>query len=418
MKEQAEWPLSVAYNNQQADITEIDALTAANASAETIRQWLSIQRAPSRIRGQLCCFWANHDEGELDPFARFPPDNVLEPLAEVPQAIIRNLADVNANEVTRALDWLGQSPAHRILTWGCTTFPFDVTFITPQPLVLFTRGDLRLLQRPSISIVGSRHASPSGVEQATLFSRELAQMGWVICSGGAIGVDGAAHRAALSATGATIAVLGSGIDQLYPARNRQLLTEIGEKGLILSEYAPGTPARSEQFPLRNRIIAGLSCGVLVVEAAERSGSLHTAQSALDCFREVYAIPGSPMNPLAAGPNMLIQQGARLVTKPEDIDLDLQANVEAYEMMFGEGCCGDLPNISRAADVFDENEWENALEHLANAPILASVGFETTSIDAIIGHSGMTVSEVMHQLISLELDGWIKTVPGGYVRVRR
>ena len=215
------------------------------------------------------------------------------------------------------LQWL-QSPAHDLITATDPRYPERLGQLPGAPLALFTRGDPELLGRPQIAIVGARSATPQGLENAQAFAAELCRRGLVVTSGLALGVDAAAHRGALAAGGLTIAACATGLDRVYPARHRDLAHQIIEEGLLVSEFPTGVTARAESFPRRNRIISGLSLGVLVVEAANPSGSLVTARHAAEQGRELFAIPGSIHNPMARGCHRLIRDGAKLVETAADI----------------------------------------------------------------------------------------------------
>lgn len=397
---------------------------ADTLQSPVLEQWLRVQRAPALVLRQILNLWEGADENaerQLDGLVAEPVKiDRLAPLTKLPKVLSAQLPSIEKKTVAQALAWLQESADHFIVTRACRSFPPDLLMVQPPVVLLFGAGNLALLKQPLFAIVGSRNASPHGREHAALFSRYLSMAGFVICSGGAMGIDGAAHRAALEIMAPTVAVLGSGIDNFYPTRNRRMLQQISEDGLIVSEYGPGTPVRTEQFPLRNRIISGLSCGVLVVEAAAQSGSLHTARYANEFGREVFALPGSLLDPGSAGPHRLIQDGAKLVTRPEEVAEELQ-HLIASQAFSGDADSDFDESDDDWYDDFEEfcqNMVQSDVEYLAKDSILASVGFETTAVDAIIASAGQEVSEVMHQLISLELDGWIKTVPGGYVRVRR
>jgi len=248
-------------------------------------------------------------------------------------------------------------------------------------------------------MVGTRNPTPGGQDAAAGLSRELAQSGLAITSGLALGIGGICHRAALQVKGRTLAVLGAGLEQLYPRRHQALAEAIRDQGgALVSEFWPQVPPRPEHFPRRNRIISGLSLGTVVVEAAEQSGSLITARYALEQGREVFAVPGSIHNPQARGCHRLIQQGAKLVGCAADIleELHPLARFVATPASLESKVASDLPFSA----------------------LLDNVGYETTAIDRIVQGSGLPVPEVMTQLIELELAGWIASVPGGYVRARR
>lgn len=265
-------------------------------------------------------------------------------------------------------------------------YPALLSEIADPPPLLYYRGRLELLERPSIAVVGSRRPSHSGERDAEEFARALAELGFSVVSGLALGVDGAAHRGALSVQGDTVAVLGCGVDVCYPRSHRVLYQQLGEQGLLLSEFAPGSPPLRHQFPKRNRIISGLSLGVLVVEAAERSGSLITAREALEQNREVFALPGSIHNPASRGCNALIRQGAQLVETVGDI-LDALS--------------GWSLNIDGEAAVAESAEQISVPES-AVYPLL---GFEPCSLESLAQQSGLAPVELLRELGRLELEGW-------------
>lgn len=270
------------------------------------------------------------------------------------------------------------------------------------PELLFVKGSLETLHWPQLAIVGSRKASPSGVKQAEQISRELSGAGIAITSGLALGIDSAAHRGCLAAGGRTIAVLGSGLDQLYPRRNIDLSQQIiNSGGTVLSEYPFGTPPIAANFPKRNRIVTGLALGTLVVEAAERSGSLISASLALEENREVFAIPGSINNPLSRGCHKLLKQGAVLVEGAEDIAQHLTGAIQ-----------GQLDLKAVTVKPKKEPEPISSREGL-----LEFIGYDPLSIDEIQLSSGLRVEEISIQLMELELNGHICQQAGLYQRVK-
>ena len=273
--------------------------------------------------------------------------------------------------------------------------------IADPPSILYVQGDIELLSQWKIAIVGSRNPSRSGRDTAFEFGCFLAQGDIAICSGMAMGIDAAAHQGALSGRGKTIAVVGTGLDRIYPAKHRDLAHDIVENGLMISEFPLGTPPRPENFPRRNRIISGLSLGTLVVEAATKSGSLITARQALEQGREVFAIPGSIHNPLARGCHQLIREGAKLVETASDIIEELGALAAV-----------SLPTAaSFEADKSDhelDGDYQVLLDCLAYDPI---------EVDSLIQQSGLTADAVSSMLLLLELQGQVESLPGGrYVRV--
>src|SRR4030095_2778803 len=239
--------------------------------------------------------------------------------AVVPDAAVvtRLLAPPAQETLARTLAWLAE-PGHEIVAWDDTDYPRALLELGYPPPVLFFVGRRELLNRPALAIVGSRNATAQGLDNARNFAHALADAGLTIISGLALGVDAAAHEGALLGTGSTLAVVGTGLDRVYPARHRELAHRIANDGGLLSEFPPGTPPREHNFPRRNRLISGLAKGVLVVEAAQKSGSLITARYAGEQGREVFAIPGSIHSPLAKGCHKLIRDGAKLVETAQDI----------------------------------------------------------------------------------------------------
>lgn len=308
----------------------------------------------------------------------------------------------------RAQAWL-QQPHHHLL--GCTDPDYPALLrASPQPpLALFVDGDPTALWHPAIAIVGSRNPSAGGRDHARDFAHALAGSGLTIASGLAAGVDAAAHRAALACNGRTFAVIGTGIDISYPRHHRELQRQVAECGAVVSEYPPGTPPRTGHFPARNRLLAALSLGTVVIEAAERSGALITARLASEAGREVFALPGSLHNPMAAGCHRLIRDGATLVTQPRDI-LEGVANL-AGELAAGlqmrlaapiaEAPAGSAP----APDLPDRN-----YQRLWDA-----LGFDPTGMDSLIERTGLTAASLSSMLLVMELEGRVSSVHGRYTR---
>lgn len=286
--------------------------------------------------------------------------------------------------------WL-QQPGNHLVTLADASYPQSLLDIPNPPPLLYTKGRLELLNMPSIAVVGSRNASPQGEKNAEEFSAALARQGLCIVSGMALGIDGAAHRGALQAGGATIAVVGTGLDIVYPARHRNLAHQIAEYGLIISEFALGTPSRAQNFPRRNRIISGLSQGCLVVEASLQSGSLITARLAAEQGREVFAIPGSIHSPQAKGCHQLIKQGAKLVDNMQDI---------VDEMKWPARATSAAPVADQPGDLQQEE------------PLLEAIGYDPVSMDTLAARSGLTLEHLSAMLLMLELGGKVTALPGG------
>lgn len=313
---------------------------------------------------------------------------------EVVEALLQPSWDL----VERDLAWAKQVDNH-ILTWQDKAYPALLREVASPPLVLFVNGNIDLLSTPQLAMVGSRNPTPSGIDSAYQFAQHLAQSGITVTSGLALGIDAASHEGALSVKGNTIAVLGTGLDNIYPARHKSLAKQIlNSNGVIISEFTPETLPKAEHFPRRNRIISGLSMGVLVVEAAVQSGSLITAKYANEQGREVFAIPGSIHNPLARGCHALLKQGAKLVETANDILEEL-----------GGFLATPISSI-KVTQPIKPNMLEQD-EH----KLLHWIGFEMTTVDTVITRSGLSADKVATELLMLELKGKIAAVPGGYMR---
>ncbi|MCK9606673.1 MAG: DNA-processing protein DprA [Methylomonas sp.] len=293
--------------------------------------------------------------------------------------------------VEQDLVWLEQ-PENAAITIEDADYPEQLKEITDPPPILFVKGQSDILHRPQIAMVGSRNPSNIGVKIAIEFAQALAEAGFVITSGMALGIDAASHRGALNAGGLTIAVAGTGLDRVYPACHKQLATDIVANGALVSEFPPGTKAKTGHFPRRNRIISGLCQGLLVVEAAQQSGSLITARMALEQNREVFAIPGSIHNPLARGCNALIRQGAKLVETAEDIFEELGQYNQVYKSIGAQ-------IHQTALDL----EQQNLLKLIPYSPI---------TVDNLVQDSGYSVETVSSMLLVLELQGYIAAAAGG------
>lgn len=298
--------------------------------------------------------------------------------------------------VQASLDWLKLSDQNHIITLADEHYPKRLLEIIDPPPVLYAKGQLKWLNTPSLAVVGSRHATPQGEKNAEAFSKELTLNGYTVISGMALGIDGAAHRGALQGNGATIAVVGTGLDIVYPAKHRSLAHQIAEVGLILSEFVIGTPSITANFPKRNRIISGLSQGCLVVEANIQSGSLITAKLATEQGREVFAIPGSIHSPVSKGCHQLIKQGAKLVDGVQDI---------LEELNYPSSSTAHPHQTTPATTPLDTPKH----------PLLLHIGYEPISIEQLIDASGLTSSEVSSMLLVLELEGKVASLAGGQIQ---
>ena len=350
-------------------------LNAAARDAD-LRAWLGLLGTPGtgRVRArQLVQRWGS-------------PTAALEHLGAMP-------TEAQAS-FERSLLWLAGSPRRSVLMVGDPDYPAALLAAPDAPLLLFLEGERAQLGRSAVAIVGSRSATPQGHELANQFAQELAAAGWVVVSGLAAGIDGSAHRGALHVGGATWAVLGSGLDMVYPKSHVRLAAEIAATGLLISEHAPGTPPLAPHFPVRNRVIAGLSQGCLVVEAALKSGSLITARLALEAGREVFALPGPIRSPQAQGCNALIQQGAQLV----------QSSAEILAVL--------VPQVASATPAAAPDDTELEPEAPEEDPLLAALGYEPSNLDALQARTGWLVEQLLAGLLTLELAGQVRSLPGG------
>jgi DNA processing protein len=339
--------------------------------------------------------------------------------AAVVQALLAPSAELDAL-VNRTQHWLDQASDRHVLVLGDALYPAALLESPDPPLLLYAMGQLRLLQRPALAIVGSRHPTAQGKETALAFAKALGAAGITVVSGLAAGIDAAAHVGALDAldatahsgasatsgrratgAGSTIAVVGTGLDRIYPRGNRELALRIAGHGLLLSEFSLGTPPLAQNFPQRNRIIAGLSLGTLVVEAALQSGSLITARLASEAGREVFAVPGSIHAPQSRGCHALIKQGAKLVEEMADIlaELRLAQASSADASSAGDGSAG--PATAPVQLPLDD----------ADDAVLVALGWSAATLDVLQLRTGLSVSDLVVRLLTLELDGSVARLPG-------
>jgi DNA processing protein len=349
----------------------------------TLASWLALSRIPGLgnegLRRLLQAFGS--------------PDSVLlasvSTLAKhVRPAVARAIADgVEESDLAPVAAWL-DDPLNRVLTIADAEYPQSLLNTADPPLLLYVKGRLDLLNARGLAVVGSRNATTQGLRNGEAFARVCSDAGLCVVSGMAQGIDTAAHLGGLQGAGSSIAVVGTGLDKVYPASNRELAHRLAQHGVIISEFALGTPPLAANFPRRNRIISGLSLGCLVVEASVQSGSLITARMALEQGREVFAIPGSIHSPQSKGCHVLIKQGAKLVENAQDILEEL-----------------GYPSSAAATGA--------ALEH----PLFAHLGFDPLDAESLAQRSGLTIAELSAILLQLELDGHIATLPGGlYQRI--
>jgi DNA processing protein len=369
--------------------------------ADEMLAWLALSRAPAldvpilsaafEHLGGIAGFFESSDEARQS--AGIPPAacEYLRGSAGSPSAVERA--------------WV-QSPDNHLVAFTDPRYPASLRVLQRRPIALYVVGDPEVLNEPQLSIVGSRNPTPAGRDTAFAFAESLAGCGVAVTSGLAEGIDSAAHRGALAAQGITLAVLGNGIDRVYPRGNRRLSEEISFRGALISEFPLGTPPRRENFPQRNRIIAGLSLGTLVVEAARRSGSLITARLAGEHNREVFAVPGSIHNPLSRGCHELIRQGAKLTETVADIlsELNFSAFFECGRRV--------LEGPGSAAELEAGMDKEHKI-------LLDALGFDPADLDMLVVRTGFKAEAVSSMMLILELEGHVQAAPGGrYSRVVR
>ncbi|MEW5838960.1 MAG: DNA-processing protein DprA [Pseudomonadota bacterium] len=367
-----------------------------------MRAWLTLLHAPGLGSRRFLRLWEQLPDAQA--LVDAPPSLWRE--AGLGDASIQALRQPDLARIDNTLSWL-EEPGRACITLDDARYPARLRELSDPPMLLFAMGNLDLLQHPALAIVGSRHPTPGGAQNARAFARDLAGHGLCIASGLAQGIDAEAHRGALDAQGYTLAVVGTGIDRVYPARHRDLAHGIVKQaGLMLSELPLGAPAQPANFPRRNRILAALSLGTLVVEAAPQSGSLITARLASELGREVFAIPGSIHNPMARGCHRLIREGAKLVESSADILEELAAQLSAH---------GRDPMTGKAAPAAPDDAQENLPgEH---ARLLEAMGYDPVSVDVLVERSGLTAAEVSSILLIAQLQGYVSPLAGGlYVRL--
>jgi DNA processing protein len=341
-----------------------------------------------------------HFESIEDVFSqsRFPSH------LKIPAAAVSAIKNPDFKKITNDVMWLEKQGNH-MLTIDSDLYPPLLKQINSPPPILFVTGDPDVLLQPQLAVVGSRNATPVGLKNTQLFCHSLARSHITITSGMALGVDGKAHRAALDAGGKTIAVMGTGLDIVYPAKHKELAHDIAQNGALISEFPVGTKAHAHNFPQRNRIICGLSLGTLVIEAGMQSGTLITARQTMEINRPVMAIPGSIHCPTAKGCHLLIKQGAKLVESAEEIIEELAPLAQSLSLQ-----------IKEKLDLLDKKPYIT-VESDGQEQILSLVYYEPTPIDEIINKSGLSAQEVSSVLLILELEDKIQTLPGAhYIRI--
>jgi DNA processing protein len=360
------------------------------AAPDDLDVWLRLLRTPGVGRGSARRLLAacGSAQGVFDAAPA-----ALRELVDAPTAIaLRTTPQRHEEQLAATRAWLGADTARHVIVLGDAAYPPQLLESPDPPLLLYAQGMLELLAAPSIAVVGSRNPTAQGADNARAFATHLSQAGLTIVSGLALGVDGAAHEGGLAGRGSTIAVMGTGPERIYPARHRSLAHRIARDGLLLTEFEIGTPPLPEHFPRRNRIIAGLARGTLVVEAALPSGSLSTSRAATEAGRDVFAIPGSIHSPQSRGCHALIKQGAKLVESADDV---------LSELNWG------APPRSTASPSNDPP---------ADA-LLDALGHDPTTLDALQARTGLPTAELNARLLELELDSRVARLPGGLFQRR-
>lgn len=376
----------------------------------SLRSWLALSHVnklgPVRIHSLLEVFET--------PSAIFDAGRSGWQEAGLSEKMMQNLSAPDWDKVDADLKWAEQENAS-IITLDDARYPSMLKNIPDAPPILYTLGQAEILKLPQLAIVGSRNPTHSGKDIAHDFAAYLTSMGMTVTSGMAMGIDAASHQGALdtmekgvSGHGFTVAVTGTGLDRVYPAKNRDIAHKIAENGVLVSEYAPGTPPLPGNFPRRNRIISGLSMGVLVVEAALQSGSLITARLATEQGREVFAVPGSIHHSLAKGCHALIRDGAKLVETAKHILEELGGFAEISENPEIKVGLNESKLISGQEEGKFFNEADDEYKQ-----VLKCIDFEPTSVDKVVERSGLTADAVCSMLLVLELQGYVTALSGGY-----
>ena len=380
----------------------IDSLSCTRDSVE-LAAWLRLTETPGvgpvAARQLLAAFGLPQDifAQPYSSLARVLPERQARALLAAPDETLAAL-------IERTVAWANE-PGNAVFTLADRGYPPRLLELTDPPTVLYAKGDVSL-RAAAVGVVGARSATAAGIDNARAFAQALSAASVTIVSGLALGIDAAAHEGALNGPGSTIAVVGTGLDIVYPARNRALAHRIAEAGVIISEYPLGMGARAENFPRRNRLIAGLARGLLVVEAAAQSGSLITARLAAEQGRDVFAIPGSIHSPLAKGCHLLIKQGAKLVETAADI-LD--------ELGWGR-TVAPVKRASRTAPAESAAIAAAPAARLApsaaETTLLDALGFDPVDLDTLCERTGQAAAALSAQLLALELDGRVERQPGG------
>lgn len=378
---------------------------------ERTERWLRLLHAPGVGHGRRRRLFELL--GDIEAITHAPARELRRAgLSGAAAAVVRG--DDRPAGIDHDLAWAAQAADRHLLTPDHPAWPPRLAALHDPPPVLYVRGDPEVLSLPALAIVGSRTPTGAGADTAHEFARHLAAAGLTIVSGLALGIDAAAHEGALAAGGLTVAIAGTGLDRVYPARHADLARRITAEGALAAELPIGTRVTREAFPQRNRIVTGLSLGTLVVEAAVQSGSLISARHALEQGTDVFAIPGSIHNPLARGCHRLIRQGAKLVETADDVLEELGPLIAAAPA-WASGASGGEPEIAASGSADAETTAKNPDPDTER--ILATLDWEPRAVDDIAARSGLAPSVVASVLLRLELDGRIRAVAGGFYQRR-
>ncbi|MEZ5515738.1 MAG: DNA-processing protein DprA [Steroidobacteraceae bacterium] len=366
----------------------------AAAMSDSPALWARVARAPAIQAEHIRALLAQ--DGSLQALERLRRSALS--AAGWPPAVIASLAAVDTDTIAADVRWIERYNC-TLLACSSPDYPPQLAELRGAPAVLFVRGDASILRHPQLAMVGSRNPTAGGRSTARDFAQYFARAGLAITSGLALGIDGACHEGALAADGLTLAVCGHGLDQIYPPQHAALAAQILAHGALVSEFAPGVPPLKAHFPQRNRIIAGLALGTLVVEAARESGSLITARHAGEAGRDVFAIPGSIHNPLARGCHQLIRQGAKLVESAADVLSELPFQLEKQRLS-----AVQQPSVAPSAGAPTlDNDYKILLDALA---------FEPVTVDTLVERTEFPSESVASMLLILELEGLVQPQPGG------
>ena len=365
---------------------------------QRITRWMILDAIPSIQKRTIFKLLSKHP---IEQLFQLSPDQLRH--YKLSEKQISALLTPNFQQIEQNLAWINELQNKQIICFDSDAYPTQLKEISSPPFILYLHGNASLLKTPQIALIGSRRCSPYGQNKAYQFAGELAQRGMTITSGLALGIDGFSHQGALDKQGNTIAVLGTGLDNIYPKRHNKLAQQIIENGLLVSEFWPSTPALPSNFPRRNRIISGLSLGIFVVEAAVKSGSLITARYAAEQNRDLFALPGSIDNPEACGCLSLIQNGAKCVMQPQDI-------------------LNEYPNLQLIDEAsqpikthFHSVQQQTAKQQISAYPLLKYIDYHLTSLDTLLHTTGLDIVTLQNQLIELEMAGVISVTAQGYLR---